>query len=331
MSNSIPTVTIFGGSGFVGRYISRRMAKAGWRVRVATRRPNDALFVRTYGNVGQVEPIFANIRDDNSVRAALIGSDAVVNCVGVLVPRGKQTFQALHAEGAGRIARIAAAEKVSKFVHLSSIGADAESESLYSQSKAEGETGVLAAFPKAIILRPSVIFGTEDDFFNRFATIARLTPVLPIAGADSKFQPVYVDDIAQVVEKALVVGITSGVYELGGPDVETLRQLMQRMADIIRRKRLIINMPFFVAGIQGFFFETAHKLTGGLIPAWITRDQVRALAYDNIVSDTAKSFKNLNITPTAMDEILDGYLYSYRDYGQYSEITASAKNLRKAP
>jgi uncharacterized protein YbjT (DUF2867 family) len=194
-------VTIFGGSGFVGRYIARRMAKEGWRVRVAVRRPNEALFVRPYGTPGQVEPVACNIRDDASVRAVIRGADAVVNCVGILNRSGKNTFDAVQAEGAGRIARITASEGVGQMVHISAIGADAQSDSAYSRTKAEGEAAVLAAFPGAVILRPSIIFGTEDGFFNRFAAMSRMGPILPVVGANTRFQPVYVDDVAQAAVK----------------------------------------------------------------------------------------------------------------------------------
>ena len=196
-------VTIYGGSGFVGRYIARRMAKEGWRVRVAVRNPNDALFVKPYGVVGQVEPVACNIRDDASVRAMMHGADAVVNCVGILNRAGKNTFDSVQAAGAARIARIAAEEGVAHLVHISSIGADAGSDSEYQRSKAAGEAAVLAAFPAAVILRPSIIFGNEDGFFNRFAEMARMGPILPVVGADTRFQPVYVDDVAQ----AAVLGL----------------------------------------------------------------------------------------------------------------------------
>ena len=195
-------VTIYGGSGFVGRYIARRMAKEGWRVRVAVRRPNEALFVKPYGSVGQVEPILCNIRDDASVAQAMSGADAVVNCVGILNQVGKNKFDAVQHEGAERIARLAAAAGIETMVHLSAIGADAEADSDYARTKALGEEGVLAHMPNALILRPSVIFGPEDDFFNRFADQARFGPILPIAGADTKFQPVYVDDVANAAEVA---------------------------------------------------------------------------------------------------------------------------------
>ena len=190
-------VTIYGGSGFVGRYIARRMAKEGWRVRVAVRRPNEAMYVKPYGVPGQVEPVFCNIRDDMSVAAVMQGADAVVNCVGVLNELGKNSFGAIHAEGAGRIARIAAQQEVASLVHISAIGADAQADSEYARTKAAGETAVQENFPAAVILRPSVIFGAEDGFFNRFAGMTRLSPVLPIAAGNTRFQPVFVDDVAK--------------------------------------------------------------------------------------------------------------------------------------
>ncbi|MEY4872229.1 MAG: hypothetical protein RLZZ563_1559 [Pseudomonadota bacterium] len=323
-------VTIYGGSGFVGRYIARRMAKEGWRVRVAVRRPNEALFVKPYGTVGQVEPVPCNIRDDASVRAVMKGADAVVNCVGILNRSGKNTFDSVQADGAARIARIAAEEGVANLVHISSIGADANSDSDYQRTKAAGEAAVLQAFPQAVILRPSIIFGNEDGFFNRFASMTRFGPILPVVGAQTRFQPVHVDDVAQ----AAVVGITGnaapGIYELGGPDVETFHALMKRMLHIIRRRRLVVNMPFFVASIMGGAFDLLQTLTLGLIPnGMITRDQVRNLKKDNVVTPGARTLADLGITPTAMEAVLPEYLWRYRPSGQYAAIKESAKNLRK--
>lgn len=242
-------VTIYGGSGFVGRYIARRMAKAGWRVRVAVRRPNEALFVKPYGVVGQVEPVFCNIRDDASVRSAMAGADAVVNCVGTFDKSGRNNFRAVQVEGAARIARMAAESGVSRLVHISAIGADPAAESLYSVTKAEGEAAIRSAFPAAVILRPSVVFGPEDSFFNRFAAMTRMGPVLPIAGGATKFQPVYVDDLAKAAEKALTDGHVAGTYEIGGPEVMTFRETMQMMLGVIHRRRLVWNMPFLLARI----------------------------------------------------------------------------------
>ncbi|MCA3444593.1 MAG: complex I NDUFA9 subunit family protein [Rhodobacter sp.] len=323
-------VTIYGGSGFIGRYIARRMAKEGWRVRVAVRRPNEALFVRPYGVVGQVEPVFCNIRDDASVRAVMQGADAVVNCVGVLNEVGRNGFDAVQAEGAGRVARIAAELGVGRLVQLSAIGADADSASAYARSKAAGEDSVRRAFPQAVILRPSVVFGAEDQFFNRFAAMTRLGPLLPVVGAETRFQPVYVDDVAQAAVKAVLGEAAPGIYELGGPDVHSFRALMQKMLQVVQRRRLIVNIPFFVARIMGGAFDLLQTLTLGLFTnGLITRDQVRNLAQDNVVSPRARGLADLGIAPTPMDAVLPEYLWRYRPSGQFAAIRDSAKNLRK--
>jgi NADH dehydrogenase len=332
MSQSPKIVTIFGGSGFVGRYIARRMAKEGWRVRVAVRRPNEGHFVRPYGVVGQVKSILANVRDEISVRAAIAGSDAVVNCVSVLQETGKQTFEALNDAGAGRVAKIAAEEGVNTFVHLSALGADLESDSVSARTKAEGENAVLAAFPSAMILRPSVIFGDEDQFFNRFASMTKFSPVLPIVGGNSLFQPVYVDDVAQAACQGILGEAERGIYELGGPEAGTLGSFINRMLNVIRRSRLVINMPFFMGSIMGGALGFMQKASLGLFTNTIlTRDQVKQLRSDNVVSDGAKTFTDLGIVPTGVDSIIDQYLYQYRPYGQYTELTESAKNLKGAP
>jgi NADH dehydrogenase len=322
-------VTIYGGAGFVGRYIARRMAKEGWRVRVAVRRPNESLHVKPYGAVGQVEPILCNIRDDASVRAAMQGADAVVNCVGVLTEKGKNSFAAVQSEGAARIARIAAEEGVGNLVHLSAIGADLEAASEYARTKAQGEQAVLASFPDAVILRPSVIFGVEDDFFNRFAEMTKFGPILPLVGGASKFQPVYVDDVAQAAAKAVLGDVPAGIYELGGPETETLKDLMHKMLGLIQRRRLVVDLPFFAGDMMAMGFGVAQALTLGVFHNKIlTRDQVKNLANDCVVSPDAKGFANLGITPTTMDVILPEYLWVYRDSGQYADIRDSAKNLR---
>jgi uncharacterized protein YbjT (DUF2867 family) len=323
-------VTIYGGSGFVGRYIARRMAKDGWRVRVAVRRPNDALFVRPYGVTGQVEPVACNIRDDASVRAVLTGADAVINCVGILNRSGKNTFDSVQDQGAARVARIAAELGVPHLVQISAIGADKTSKSDYARSKAQGEAAVLSAFPAAVILRPSVIFGTEDGFFNRFAGMASLSPVLPVVGADTRFQPVYVDDVAHAAVLAASGRAAPGVYELGGPDIATFRDLMRKMLGVIQRRRLVVNVPFFVANIMGGVLDFLQMATLGLIEnKTLTRDQVRNLARDNVVAPNAKGFADLGISPTSIDSVLPEYLWRYRPSGQYAAIKDSAKNLKK--
>ena len=321
-------VTIFGGSGFVGRYVARRMAREGWRVRVACRRPNEALHVRVYGVVGQVEPIFCNIRDDASVADALRGADAAVNCVGILAESGRSTFEAIQAEGAGRIARLAAAEGCRSLVQISAIGADAGSDSAYARTKARGEQAVLEHFPDAVILRPSIVFGPEDGFFNRFAGMARMGPVLPVVGANTRFQPVYVDDVAAAAAKSVRGEARSGIYELGGPEVRTFRELMQEMLEVIRRRRFVVNMPFGVANLVASATGLARTLTFGLAPQPLTRDQVANLRRDNVVSGEAMTFADLGIMPTAMDAVLPDYLWRFRKGGQYAEIIDSAKRLR---
>lgn len=321
-------VTIYGGSGFVGRYIARRMAKAGWRVRVAVRRPNEAMHVKPYGAVGQVEPVFCNIRDDASVRAVLAGADAVINCVGTFDRKGRNSFQAIQNEGATRIARIAAEEGVDHLVQISAIGADINAESAYARSKAQGEAGVIEHFPTAVILRPSVIFGPEDKFFNRFAGMTRFGPMLPVVGADTRFQPVYVDDVA----KAAVMGATGeakpGIYELGGPEVASFRKLMQQMLSVIRRRRLIVNIPFGIASGMAWVMELIQTASLGIVPAQITKDQVKSLRSDNVVGDGASGFADLGISPVAVESVLPDYLWRFRPAGQYEAIKESAKNLR---
>ncbi len=321
-------VTIYGGSGFIGRYVARRMAKAGWRVRVAVRRPNEAIFVKTYGVVGQVEPIFCNIRDDASVAQSMRGADAVVNCVGILQEAGRNTFAAVQTDGAERIARMAATAGISQMVHFSAIGADLESVSDYGRSKAAGEAGVLAHMPNAVILRPSIVFGAEDKFFNRFAGMSRIGPILPIVGANTEFQPVFVDDLAQ----AAVMGVTGtaagGIYELAGPERDSFRGLMQRMLDVVQRRRLIVGIPMFAARLMASVFELGHKLSLGIVPLALTRDQVRSLSVDNVPIGTELGFADLGIEPTAMESVLPEYLWPFRVSGQYADIKASAKNLK---
>ncbi|MEX0280223.1 MAG: complex I NDUFA9 subunit family protein [Arenibacterium sp.] len=322
-------VTIYGGSGFVGRYIARRMAKQGWRVRIAVRRPNEAMFVKPYGVVGQVEPVLCNIRDDASVAQVMLGADAVVNCVGILSENGRNRFDTVQAEGAGRVARIAAEQGVESLVHISAIGADAESKSNYARSKAEGEAAIQSHFPAAVILRPSIIFGAEDEFFNRFASMATLSPVIPLVGAGTRFQPVYVDDVARAAEIALTKGCDAGVYELGGAEVASFRQLITQMLAIIRRRRVVIGLPFWIGRIMAFSFDMLQATSGGLFSnSVLTRDQLKNLAKDNVVAPDARGLKEFGITPTTMTAVLPDYLWRYRPSGQYSDIKESARNLR---
>ena len=323
-------VTIFGGSGFVGRYVARAMAREGWRVRVAVRRPNEALFVKSYGAVGQVEPVLCNIRNDASVAAAVKGASAVVNCVGTFDSMGANNMTALHVEGAGRVARAAAAAGAEALVHLSAIGADAASASAYAASKGEGEAAVLAAFPGATILRPSVIFGPEDGFFNRFGAQSRLGPVLPLVGGNTRFQPVYVEDVAAAAVKG-ATGAAHGIYELGGPEAKSLRALVGDMLTEVKRRRAVVNLPFFVGSAIGGVLSFAQALTLGLFKnTLITPDQVRQLKSDNVVAAGARGFSDLGIVPTPYSAVIGDYMWRYRPAGQFTAMRDSAKNLKKA-
>lgn len=323
MPPTTPLITIVGGSGFIGRYIAQRMARRGWRVRVACRRPNEALFVKPYGTVGQVEPVQCNIRDDASTRRVIAGADAVVNCVGIQYPVGRNTFDAAHAKGAARLARLSAEEGVARFVHISAIGADSASESDYARTKAEGEAGVLAARDDAVILRPSVVFGTEDGFFNLFAGLARITPVLPLVGGGTRFQPVWVEDVAEAAARAAEGGVEPGIFELGGPRVATFRECMELMLATIRRRRLLVDVPFWAARIKAWFLQKATWV--GLKPL-LTIDQVRLLQSDNVAGEGVPGLAEIGIEPTAMEAVLESYLYAYRPYGQYTALSEDGKN-----
>ncbi len=322
-------VTIYGGSGFLGRQIARTMAAEGWRIRVAVRRPNEAGVVRTYGSPGQVEPVPCNVRDDLSVTACMADADAVINCVGIMVREGKNTFDAIHEEAAARIARIAAEQSVKRFVHVSALGANPDSTSSYAASKGRGETAVLSHRPDAVILRPSVLFGSDDHFYNRIAAMTRLGPILFVPGAKTQMQPVYVADAALAAAMAAAGDAEPGIYELGGPDVVTMREAAQQVLTAIDRRRAIIGLPRWLAGVMGFALDMVQTVSGGLLTNRIlTRDQVRLLAAPNRVSGQVKTFADLGIEPTAASAIIGEYLWRFRSAGQYEAITASAKNMR---
>jgi uncharacterized protein YbjT (DUF2867 family) len=313
-------VTIYGGSGFVGRHVVRALAMGGWRIRVAVRRPDLAYHLQPLGMVGQIHAVQANLRFPDSVARAAEGAEAVVNLVGILYETGRQRFQTVQAEGAGAVARAAAAAGA-RLVHISAIGADASSRSAYARSKAAGEAAARAAVPQAVILRPSIVFGPEDDFFNRFAAMARFSPALPlIGGGGTRFQPVFVGDVAAAVAMSLEGRACAGVtYELGGPAVKTFRELMQLMLREIGRKRLLVPLPFAIARLQAFFLEFLPK-------PLLTRDQVRLLERDNVVSEAAeregRTLKGLGITPTALETVLPAYLWRFRKAGQFSRSAA---------
>ncbi len=322
-------VTVFGGSGFLGRYVAQRMAHRGWRVRVAVRRPNEAIQARTYGAVGQVEPVICNIRDDASVADALSGADAAVNCVGILVEAGKNTFDAVQHLGADRIARTARAQGVRRLVHVSAIGADPSAKSGYARSKGMGEAAVMGHCPEAVILRPSVMFGPEDRFFNRFAAMAARSPVLPLVGAQTRIQPVYVDDVARAAEVALTQDVPGGVYELGGPQAQSLRAWVALVLGEIGHRRWVVNLPFPVAHVGAWWLDLVQKITLGLfVNNILTRDQVRLLRTDNVVGPDARGLRELGIQPATAASVLPDYLWMYRTGGQYAAIRESARNLK---
>lgn len=316
--------TVFGGSGFVGRYIVQSLAKSSWRVRVAVRHPNEAHFVRPYGVPGQVEPILANIRNEQSVAELVQGADAVINCVGILVETGKQKFDAIHHESAARIARLATEAGTRSLVHVSSIGADETSPSQYALTKGLGETAVNEAFTDPVILRPSIIFGTEDQFFNRFASMARFSAVIPTVSGKSLFQPVYVGNVAAAAIYAVENPEIKGVYELGGPEILSFRELMLKMLKVIRRRRLVIDLPLPIARLNASALDILQFISGGFFTnGLITRDQILQLKKDNVVDVNAMSFSDMGIQPVALDTILESYLYRFRPFGQYTAINES--------
>jgi len=317
--------TVFGGSGFVGRHIVRALARRGWRVRVAVRRPDLAMFLQTTGVVGQVLPVQANLRYPASAAAAVEGAEMVVNAVGVRAESGAQTYRAVHVEGARAAARAAKEAGVESFVHISGIGADRKSASAYIASKGLGETATWEEFPDAVILRPSVVFGPEDDFFNRFAALARVFPVLPLfGGGAAKMQPVYAGDVGQAAAAALAGPARPGaVYELGGPDVMTLQEVAELVLKTIDRRRLLIGVPLGPSRWIASLTSLASHATFGRFPKMLTmsRDQVDLLALDNLVSPKAEAesrvLRGLGVTPQAPDAILATYLVRFRRTGQY--------------
>lgn len=311
-------ITLFGGSGFIGRYIVQRLVRDGWIVRAAVRDPAAALFLKPLGNVGQVVPVRADIADAQAVEVALEGSDAVINCVGILYESGSRTFANMHRDGARNVASAAASAGVGRLVHLSAIGADRNAAARYASSKGEGEEAVRAAFPGATIMRPSIVFGPEDGFFNRFASMARFFPALPlIGGGHTKFQPVYVCDVADAVVRAINDPATAGkTYELGGPRVYTFRELMELMLAQLGRRRALIDVPWGVARLQGAILE---KLPG---PKILTRDQVTLLERDNVVSAGALTLADLGVTPHAVESIIPTYLDIYRRGGRFTRTIA---------
>ena len=316
LKNRLETlVTVFGGSGFLGRHVVRALANRGYRIRVAVRRPELTGHLRPMGKVGQIHAVQANVRYPQSVAAAMRDADAAVNLVGILFERGQQRFDAVQAVGAETVA-LAAKSADAPLVHVSAIGADENSAAHYERTKAEGERRVRAAQPESVIMRPSILFGPEDDFFNRFAALARIAPALPlVGGGHTRFQPVYAGDVAEAIARAVDGSTKAGtIYELGGPDVHTFRELMAFILATIHRRRLLIPVPFDVMRIKAAFLQFLPKPP-------ITPDHVEMLKRDNVVSEEARSegrtLEALGIIPEAIDAIVPTYLWRFRKTGQF--------------
>jgi uncharacterized protein YbjT (DUF2867 family) len=323
MTNTL--ITVFGGTGFLGRHTVRALARAGFRVRVAVRYPNQGFFLLPMGHVGQIALVKCNVRNPEQIAAAIHGASGVVNLTGILFSRGRQNFSAVHVEGAAAIAKAARAAGVSSLVHVSAIGANVDAESSYAASKGEGEQRVRQAFPDATILRPSIVFGPEDDFFNRFAALARVLPILPLmGGGHTKFQPVFVGDVADAVLHVLNDPSSRGkTYELGGPTIYTFKELMQVILRETCRKRLLLPIPFSIAAFQAFFLQFMPK-------PLLTPDQVTLLKSDKIVSanDTLAS---LGIEPTSVEAEVPAYLSRFRPKGQYDELVRERVSAKPEP
>jgi NADH dehydrogenase len=319
-------VTVFGGSGFLGRHVVRALARRDYRIRVAVRRPDLAGHLQPLGRVGQIHAVQANLRYPDSVTAAVRHTESVVNLAAILYARGRQSFEAVHVEGANAVARAAAAVGA-RMIHVSAIGADANSPSQYARTKAEGEGAVRAAVPGATIFRPSILFGPEDDFFNRFAAMARLSPVLPlVGGGHTRFQPVFVSDVAEAIARAVDGEVASGTtYELGGPEVKTFRELMQFVLAATGRRRLLVPLPFPLASFQAAFLQFLPKPP-------LTPDQVKLLRVDNVVSEQGererRTLAALGIAPTTIEAIVPSYLWRFRKTGQFGRRTTEDRGRR---
>lgn len=316
-------VTVFGGSGFVGTQVVRALAKRGWRVRVAVRKPALAYELRMAGDVGQIQIVRCDITDKAAVTEALNGADAVVNLVGILFETGGRKFEALHVEGAVNVAEAAKAADVKHLVHMSALGADVNGKAEYARTKGRAEAAVRAVFPGAVVIRPSVIFGSDDAFLNKFAAMATFSPALPlIGGGVTRFQPVYVGDVAEAIARATVAPEAVGkTFELGGPAVWTFKDLLKFILRETKRNRFLIPLPFFAARMIGSLAQIPAAI--GLTPA-LTKDQVLLLESDNVVSPGAEGLAVLGIEPTGLEAIAPAYLFRYRVGGQYAENPAPA-------
>jgi uncharacterized protein YbjT (DUF2867 family) len=318
--------TVFGGSGFLGRHLVRALARRDYRIRVAVRRPDLAGHLQPLGRVGQIHAVQANLRYPDSVAAAVRHADVVINLVAILYERGRQTFAAVHVAGADAVARAAAAAGA-RMIHVSAIGADANSPSQYARTKAAGEAAVRAAVPAATIFRPSILFGPEDDFFNRFAAMARLSPVLPlVGGGHTRFQPVFVGNVADAMARVADGTVAGGAtYELGGPEVKTFRELIEFVLATTGRRRLLVPLPFPLATLQATFLQFLPKPP-------LTPDQVKLLHTDNVVSPAAererRTLAAFGVDPATIEAIVPTYLWRFRKYGQFGRQESEVRNQK---
>ncbi len=309
--------TIFGGTGFVGKHITRDLAKRGYTVKIATRIPESAFFLKPYGNVGQIAPVACNYSDAKQIADIVKGSDIVVNCIGILYQRGKRTFEHAHVDIATDIAKACKKHKVASLVHISALACERGS-SQYAHSKHAGEQAVLKAFPDAVILRPSIIFGEDDNFFNQFARLAQILPVLPlIGGGNTKFQPVYVGDVADAVIAGATIPAAKGhIFELAGPETLTFKELLERMCEYTQQRPALVPLPFWMAKVQAFFLA--------MLPVpLLTSDQVESLKTDNVMGEGVYGLSNLGLNATSLNLILPRYLIRYRRGGRFGEKTTA--------
>ena len=316
--NNPPVVTVFGGTGFLGRYVVWKLARLGYSIRIPTRDRNRVLALKTDGVVGQVVPLPTRLSNDASLTKAIEGSDYVINLIGVLFEKRHQTFEKIHAEFPGHIARIAAQCGVKQIVHVSALGADSHSLSHYAKTKAEGENALKAAFPRAVIMRPSILFGTEDNFINQFARMARFSPILPlIGGGKTLFQPAYVGDVAEAIVKSLTDEKAAGqTYALGGPSRYSFEDILKFIMDRSGQKRFLFAIPFEVISVAAFFLE---KFPLSMLGPLVTRDQIKTLKSHNIVQRGMAGFQDLGIQPTALEPVAEQYLARYRPGGRFAE------------
>ena len=297
-------VTVFGGSGFLGRYVVRQLASRGFFIRVIARNPNEALFLKVYGKVGQIQLIGGDIKEELKIHEYIKGSSCVINCVATFFETRTQSFNVLHVSAAKNLAKIAKKEGVNQFIHISSLGASTESSSQLLRSKGAGEEAVLECFPNSNIIRPSLIFGTEDTFFNRFAKLSSISPFIPVVGPETKFQPVYVDDVAKVINLLVETDQKKKYLELGGDETYTFRELIKLLLAEIKRKRLILKIPFSIARVMAATNDFFRSILGDVVPAFLTLAQVKSLEKDNVVGRDSEKFSDFGIVPKKLKIVL---------------------------